>query len=53
MVKARIIQSVGRLTRIQLNQPRLPVTGGVRLAEKSHYHSQRVTPDIINWHAED
>lgn len=52
MVQARIVQRIGGLPGIQLNQPRLPVTGRVGLAEKSYHHANRVAAGIDDGRAE-
>src|ERR1700720_340614 len=52
MIKTRIIQRVGRLPCVKLYQPRLAVTGSMRLAEKSHNHSERIAFGIDDGCAE-
>src|SRR5882724_12421965 len=52
MIKARIIQRIGGLTCVKLHQPRLAVTGSMRLAEKSYHNSEGIAAGIDDRHAE-
>src|SRR5690348_3275176 len=53
MIEPRIIQRVGSLARIQLNQARLTIAGRIWLAEECNYHAQCIAMDIDDGHAED
>src|SRR5258708_12832891 len=46
MIKARVIQRISGLTCVKLHEPRLAVTGSMRLAEKSYHNSEGIAAGI-------
>src|SRR5216684_3335469 len=51
MIKARVIQRISGLTCVKLHEPRLAVTGSMRLAEKSYHNSEGIAAGIDDRHA--
>src|SRR5207302_7944851 len=52
-IKLGIIQGVGRLADIKLDQPGLTLRRRVRVSEKSRYNAQRLSLAVADGHAED
>ncbi|SRR6266853_1925749 len=52
MVEPRVVQCVGGLAGVELNQPGLAVAGGMRFAEESYHHAERVAASVADGCAE-